>query len=673
MADKYSELQELLSNMAGGGSRKPPRGTEFNMRVDFVAENATSEKMALSDLPKPARNLLDDLASRVLDIDNNFTVVVGSPHAGKTFFIEQLAHNIDEYLAPLKRGKMIFVSLHDITMIELGNTANLSVMSQHLCQNLGAEPQEICLVTESPETALYLATVLPQHKILLEINNDTFSAIINNATRSTSKNWRSWNIIDVDEVECSREELSQLLYASVVKRLNDKYQRSLTKRQLNSFISFSLKHMEGNEHEHDNGPVIATPPGIWATAVRALMANYVYASDPELFRADGAINFRRVMEKTLMEYISIFGGPPQEDEDDEALSGLIDMGLPEELADLIRSGGGRIVATSAAVKQGETKESTPLEFGDLSTLEKRLSESVMGQEDAVSRVATSFLVPAAGLSDPKKPVRSFLFLGPTGVGKTALTMELAQQVSKEPMHVVRIDMSEYQQPHEVAKLFGAPPGYMGFEKGGILTNAVAENPHSVVLLDEIEKADAKILDSFLQVLDAGHMTDAQGNTIDFTQTIVVMTSNIGAREASAKRSGFAAPGAVPHTEKVKKDTELVLKELEKILRPEFVNRIDDVIVFQHITKETARRITLREIDILAQRMKAKGYNLATPAEDVVDNLLLQADIEKYGAREIQRVVFKNVAKPLAEKIVQSTGLHDFSLAEDNNAISITGA
>lgn len=677
MLGRFNSIQDFLESI-NGGSGEDRIDQSIAMRINFVKDLATSKKIPLENLPTPARYLLDTLASRVLDIDNNFTVVVGQPHAGKTFFVEQLAHNIEEYLGKTQGGRMEFVALNDITMIELGNTNNLMAMSQNICQGLGLSQEEICLVTESPETALYLSTVLPRHKVILELNSDTFTSIINGATKSTSKTWRSWNVVDVDDVECTRDELLQLLSESVLKRINEKYQKNLTKRQLKSFINYCLKNMEGNEHAHGDKMVIMTPPGIWATVVRALMANYVYASHPALFRKSGELNFTKVMEKTFAEYQEYFGdfegdeldGLTMENVSDEELEA---MGMPEEIANLIRSGAGRIINIGGGDKHAAPKEVMPKDFQDVTTLGKRLQERIMGQEEAVSRVANSFLVPAAGLGDPNKPVRSFLFNGPTGVGKTALTMELAKALYKDEMNLVRIDMSEYQQPHEVAKLFGAPPGYMGFEKGGILTNAVAENPHSVVLLDEIEKADQKILDSFLQVLDAGHMTDSMGNLIDFTNTVVIMTSNIGAAEASKAQLGFSTLGKSSHEEKNKNAAAIVKQQLQLLLRAEFINRIDDIIVFNSLTQESARLITRREIDILAKRMGEKGYTLLQPSDEVIDALLVKADISKYGAREIQRVVFQNIAQPLAEQIVKGGAGKTFTLGEEKNAISIIGA
>ena len=277
----------------------------------------------------------------------------------------------------------------------------------------------------------------------------------------------------------------------------------------------------------------------------------------------------------------------------------------------------------------------------LTHLEDLLGERVVGQAEAVTAVANAVRRARAGLQDPDRPVGSFIFLGPTGVGKTETARALAEFLFDDERAMVRIDMSEYMEKHAVARLIGAPPGYVGFEEGGQLTEAVRRRPHSVILFDEIEKAHPEVFNVFLQILDDGRLTDSQGRTVDFRNTVIIMTSNIGSQYIlEAFGQGRA--------EEVE---ETVLREMQRHFRPEFLNRVDDIIVFQPLSEENLERIVdlqLARVDRLAGEL---GYHLEVSPE--AQRLLAREGYDPaFGARPLKRVIQRRVQDPLALRLLE---------------------
>ena len=277
-------------------------------------------------------------------------------------------------------------------------------------------------------------------------------------------------------------------------------------------------------------------------------------------------------------------------------------------------------------------------------LDDELHRRVIGQDEAVTAVAESVIRARSGLKDPDRPIGSFIFLGPTGVGKTELGRALAQFLFDDQAAMVRLDMSEYQERHTVSRLGGAPPGYVGYEEGGQLTEAVRRRPYCVVLLDEMEKAHHDVFNMLLQILDEGRLTDGKGRTVDFKNTIVIMTSNLGSERILEYAGAFQG-------EAYEEMKGTVLEELGQCFRPEFLNRIDETIVFHALCQDHLKQIVNIQLDEL--RLRLAERKISIELTDEARNFLVRVGYDpKFGARPLKRAIQKELKSPLGRLIIQ---------------------
>ena len=333
---------------------------------------------------------------------------------------------------------------------------------------------------------------------------------------------------------------------------------------------------------------------------------------------------------------------------------------------------GDVVAmmTGIPVKRIAEKES-----GKLARMDKDIEGQVIGQSEAIKKVVKSIKRNRAGLKDPNKPIGSFIFLGPTGVGKTQLAKILAQFMFDSEEALIRIDMSEYMEKFAVTRLIGAPPGYVGYEEGGQLTEKVRRRPYSIVLLDEIEKAHPDVFNLLLQALDYGVMTDSLGRKVDFRNTVMIMTSNIGARQLSEFGTGVGFNTSAREKNEEQNRAGIIQKALKSAFAPEFLNRIDDVVLFQSLKREHIHKIIDIELNELSKRIKDLGYgfNVSDEAKDYIVN---KGYDEKYGARPLKRAIQKHLEDPFAEEIINSAVQEgdlltaDYTKGDDNLAITV---
>src|SRR5699024_2373459 len=285
----------------------------------------------------------------------------------------------------------------------------------------------------------------------------------------------------------------------------------------------------------------------------------------------------------------------------------------------------------------------------LLNLESILHDRVIGQNEAMQSISKAVRRARAGLKDPKRPIGSFIFLGPTGVGKTELAKALSETLFGEDDAMIRVDMSEYMEKHSVARLVGSPPGYVGYDDGGQLTEQVRRKPYSLILFDEIEKAHPDVFNMLLQVLDDGRLTDSTGRTVDFRNTVIVMTSNVGATELRDNK--FVGFGSTEQSEDYETIRNTMMKELKNTFRPEFINRVDDIIVFHSLEKEHLEEIVSLMIDDLNARLEDRNVHVELTS-DAVTALVDDGYDKEFGARPLSRSIQKNVEDTLSEAILR---------------------
>ena len=287
----------------------------------------------------------------------------------------------------------------------------------------------------------------------------------------------------------------------------------------------------------------------------------------------------------------------------------------------------------------------------LLNLDKELIGKVIGQDAAVVKIAKSIKRNRLGIKDPNRPIGSFVFLGSTGVGKTHLAKQLAKEMFGSEDSLIRVDMSEYQEKHTVSKLVGAPPGYVGYEEGGLLTEKVKNKPYSVILFDEVEKAHKDVFTVLLQILDDGHVTDSLGRKINFKNTLIILTSNLGVKKLQDFGSGIGFSKSPYANEEARKD--VLMKEMKNFFSPEFINRIDDTIVFNSLTPEDIKKITVIELSKLGKRLEEMKYNIKFD-DTLIDYLSKVGYDEMYGARPLKRAIQDKVEDLISEEVLTGT-------------------
>jgi ATP-dependent Clp protease ATP-binding subunit ClpC len=284
----------------------------------------------------------------------------------------------------------------------------------------------------------------------------------------------------------------------------------------------------------------------------------------------------------------------------------------------------------------------------LLNLDKHIVGTVIGQDAAVIKVAKSIKRNRLGIKDPNRPIGSFVFLGSTGVGKTHLAKQLAKEMFGSEDALIRVDMSEYQEKHTVSKLVGAPPGYVGYEEGGLLTEKVKNKPYSVILFDEVEKAHKDVFTVLLQILDDGHVTDSLGRKINFKNTLIILTSNLGVKKLQDFGTGIGFSNNTYSNEEAKK--EILMKEMKNFFSPEFINRIDDTIVFNSLSQDDIKKITDIELKKLMKRLEEMKYKI-TYDESLLNYLSKIGYDEVYGARPLKRAIQDKVEDLLSEEVL----------------------
>jgi DNA polymerase III delta prime subunit len=669
------KLAETLSNNGPTNERQIFFQKSFLSNKQFVG--VPYEKM-----PKQFREYLDTFAVTVLDTNSGKVIVTGSPLVGKSFLIQQLYFNRSVFMERAKIAKLEFVNVTlEHAMLVSQNAAGRWMDYVELAMNIyGLHLSDIIFVTESLDAAIGITSV--GGRVVLETSPQTLHTLQQHESSGVVKQWNSWDMLDLNEIFLDKFSLIEILVQAHLDTLNTDYPEiHITKKHVALLVDYCIRESEllidKEMSEHWAGRILVQP-GIMARALFRFASTLAFDNDmrnskgvPIYARAikDTYANFEGIFFKCFQDFLELMD-EDDDDAHDDAIRSFLENNMP----------GVQILQISNAAQRprpGKEEEAAAqanaeeAKFSDFTTLEARLKKTVLGQDNAIAEVVNGLKISAAGLNSDLKPLRSLLFLGPTGVGKTQLSLSLAEELMDTKLPVKRIDMSEFGASHEASKLLGAPPGYVGHEAGGVLTNFVKEHPRSVVILDEIEKSHPKVWDSFLQVLDAGRLTDSHGDTIDFTKTIVIMTSNLGADKLKNASTGFSTTThADAYLNRIADAKRIVKRAVEEEFRPEMVNRIDQIVIFNELPANILRKVIAKELEEAGTKLTLRGYTLVEPKVDILDHIAGLSDVSKYGAREVQRVVGTNVLELLADEILSNTDKKTLTLSLGANGLIV---
>lgn len=579
------------------------------MTASVMMSEAATHTMPYEDLPQVYRAALDRMAIDLVDPSSPRGVVVaGDPSSGKTFLIGLLSSNADRWCTPA--GEVLEVlPLPDDGDVEIAPHGG----------------RMVCYATDNMDAAREVWENSGHRvRLVVEVNTQQYNTV---EEGRWPRRWSSWRLVDMSDLLLNRKTLVDFLSLSAHDLVMDSCGSDIDRGTVSKIVGkFVATNPDLVVDIPGSRKVICLPPAFWAEIIRRVVT---------LQHMQGA-TFSSVMATELSdtrELVSAYIDYQDPDREDDSPFGVL---LRASITDDDDDAEGAVTKTPADMSGRNAT------FSSTSTLPSRLSERIVGQDAAVAAVCKGLLIPAVGLGNHSRPLRSMLFLGPTGVGKTQLALTVADQLMVEPMHVVRIDMSEFSSEHQVSRLFGAPPGYVGFSQGGILTTQVTSHPWSVVLLDEVEKAHPDVWSAFLQVLDAGRMTDGKGQEVDFTHTVVVMTSNVGARDLTGAPLGFSAGDMSARDASAR-------AAMRDTFPPEFINRIDDVVTFSALSPDSLAAICRAEIADVSSRVRSEwGIVLSEPDDDVVQAVIRGSQVDRYGAREVQRRVSETVSVPVAQ-------------------------
>lgn len=630
------------------------------------------------NMPKQYQSYLDDLAVTVFDPDGSRVIITGDAMVGKTFIIEQLYANRAVFLARSGQPEVEFARVTlDHSRLVNNLPGGWVDFTRIMGEVLHADFENIVFVTELVDAAVGISAL--GGRVILELSLPTLSNLRRHENSGMSKQWASWEIVDLNDLFLKKADLIKMLSEASLSRINTTYpELNMTKKHIALFVNYAIKNgmlLIDEEIDSERAEMVAVPPGLMARAVSRLASLAAISSEAQ--DKSGKPMFGKAVTRAFSDFEGLFFSSLQQFLEDSDMDEMNASDIETAFRNAIEEQMPGVRIMSIQGLPGQKTEKTPgvpaeeIDFSDMKTLKTRLEKTILGQGQALEDLVDGFKIPAAGLNLETKPLRSLLFLGPTGVGKTELSLTLAKELYTAEVPIKRIDMSEFGQEHEAAKLLGAPPGYVGHEQGGVLTNFVKENPRSIVVLDEIEKANPKIWDSFLQILDAGRMTDGKGATVDFTKTVVIMTSNIGAFKLNRPSLGFTSgTEEEQYAQRIKESQDIIRKSVEEVFRPEMINRIDQQIIFYELPKSILHDVISREITLVAERIATRGYILEKPRADILDYIATLADASKYGAREVQRVIGKNVYGLLADAVLAEKDQKGLKLVLKDGVLSV---
>lgn len=580
---------------------------KHNRSTKLVVETLTADNMVeFDELPNSWQEDLQTVSGSLVSDSYAKWVICDESLSGRTYFLQALINEVQNNTKNINLDLKFVRLLPNVVSYMLDDYTYLSA----LAQNLNTHENALVLVVDALDIGMALGRIYPNVRIVVVSNKPTNDTIC----QEHADLLYSWNFLSTTNLPSAVCEyslfVSSLLEVETSIVYGVEYLPFDVSKALSCHILNNYPNLVLCKKRSENSSLLSVPLGIYTDLVR-FVCSKVATTD----KRARAKKIQQVLNSSYV--VSILDGLNQCDESSREFNEYF---TPKEQA-TIKLRSAQDVATS-------------------------LKKSVFGQDEAIKKVIDGITVPTLGINDDNKPLRSMLFLGKTGTGKTETAVQLAKHLGTKEFNLVRIDMSEFGDSHESAKLIGSPPGYVGHETGGMLTNAVKTHPYSVVLLDEVEKAHPRVWDSFLQVLDAGRLTDGQGQTVDFSKCVIIMTSNIGAKETSKEKVGFTDSDFSSYKTRQIDNERIINKALSEVFRPELINRVDDIVIFNEINEETARQVINKRLKELNTKLQA-NYNVRIRLDkQLVQRILQQSNYIKYGARDINKVTTKLVTKAL---------------------------
>lgn len=612
-------------------------------KKNLPLSDTTSECVPLKDIPENMLAYMNQINRELNYMSRPRTIAVcGDDGIGKTFVINQLAHHINELPSVVKNRMVKFITNETANMMFADEgviTRNGHTVINAI--NKSNNDHHLIIVTDDFHVAAALSIKCPQTSFIVEMSNDDLQHAIDNHVTELNK----MSVVMMNNDMKFSDMLHELKHVNIrfakaykMKAIPDASVRAFV-RSLHAIATSALTLDDDSETGLKPSDTVALPIGYVIDSLE-----YAYARSLEEPYAGKVITSKAAKEIAAEAFKQEPYLPDDLVVDDYDDDDPLTVILNDEL--------------QKTAKNGKNKpKDKPMKYRDPLHLADRLKKEVINQDKAIDMVSRAILIDAAKLKPTNKPVASFLFLGPSGVGKTQLAKSLADNLFDKPANFVRIDCSELSEKHTVSRLFGTTPGYVGFEAGGELTNAVREHPQSVVLLDEVEKAHADIWNTFLQVFDDARLTDGSGKTTDFSHCVFIMTGNLGTKEAEKKAVGFGELNEVDEKSAYAKAT-------KDFFRPEFLNRLDGICYFNKLRRKDyiqIMQLKLNDISSIISKNYGKTVDfIMTPT--AIDDILRKAKSLNHGAREIEQVLKKNVVLPMAEKILSS----DISFDNDAN-------
>lgn len=632
----------------------------------FLTEIPSDGMYRSMDDLMPATRRVVEVINRSLNIQSvsKTVLLTGSPQTGRTYAVMTLADHLNDLTSTRGPRRMYRFSDRMRTLLSSKNLGEEDVTSflanansaMHLFFDSISEYP--VLYADTLAEAYALSTMVSDIPLIAELSVDDASTFMRYHKDDTS----SIDIINFDDLDTPWGDVHNELVHVDEAVFAQMYDSRFTPKQIESMLRLLSREITPVVPYKRSG-LMMMPFGVTVDVLEHLHLKAIEkheGGEPGPFTVSDSA-FRKYVHEVIDEHPASPSSnqpEPQQNVIRISIPGITAMSQQTDDDDMFEM----------ANEDDSGKQASPLmKYSDVHTLAERMRRKVIHQDEAIAQIVDAVKIDAAGLNEKTRPVASFLFTGPSGVGKTEVARVLAEELFESPAKMLRLDMSEYSAEHTVSKLFGSAPGYVNSDEGGQLTNFVMENPQSIILLDEAEKAHPKVWNSFLQVLDAGRMTDGRGVVADFSNTVIIMTSNLGNNENIKGKAGFGVGGELGMSTRNRERQKVTKKAYEKYFLPEFLGRIDAIIQFNQLDKNDMRKIIDIQMKNLSNVISENhpGYALQDKVDiSVSDFLIDQSDTERYGARQLKKTIKSRVMLPLADYFIDNV--------KDDTATATTG-